>query len=151
MQPICDRYKLTLTLYSDNISISGNMEEVKFRKLLNTKLLPIIRDIVEREGFNLNPNKLTIAGRKERQVVTGITVNRKSNIKKIKRRELLSTIRQFQVGNIPEEGNFDLMKAKQRLRGKIANAQGVNPSFGKLLLTEFQKIDWSSLGLCSCN
>jgi len=151
LQGICDKYNLTLTMYSDDISISGNIEENKFRKLLNKKLLPLIREFVEREGFHLNPDKTTILDKKDRQEVTGITVNRKPNIPKRKRRELLSTIKQYQLDGIPTNPDFNLLKAKQKLRGKIAWAQSVNPSFGQLLLIEFQKIDWYRLSVNSSN
>ena len=151
LQGVCDKFNLTLTMYSDDISISGNLEENNFKRLLNKTLLPLIREFVEREGFHLNPDKITIIGKKDRQEVTGITVNRKPNIQKEKRRELLTTIKQYQLDGIPTNPDFDLLKAKQKLRGKIAWAQNVNPSFGKLLLIEFQKIDWFRLSVNSNN
>lgn len=145
LQRFCDEYNLTLTMYADDITISGNIEQKRSEKLFKEKLLPKIKEIIEQEGFSLNFGKIKLVKRKESQKVTGIVVNRKPNIPKQKRRELLSTIKEYQTNGVPINLDSDIAKVKQSLRGKIANAQSVNRPFGQYLLSEFEKIDWSRL------
>jgi RNA-directed DNA polymerase len=145
LQGLCSHYNLTLTMYSDDITISGNIEQKKSEKLFKEKLLPKIKEIMEQEGFSLNFGKIKLVKRKESQKVTGIVVNRKPNIPKQKRRELLFTIKEYQTNGIPIKQDFDVSKLRNRLRGQIANAQSVNRPFGQYLLCEFEKIDWSRL------
>ncbi|KPL04652.1 MAG: hypothetical protein AMJ73_04060 [candidate division Zixibacteria bacterium SM1_73] len=143
LQGLCNHYRLTLTIYSDDITISGNIEQKKFEGLFYKELLPIIEEIIKQEGFSLNFGKIKLVKRRDSQKVTGIIVNKKPNIPKQKRRELLSTIKEYQMNGVSISHDSDLLKVKQSLRGKIANAQRVNRSFGQLLLREFEKIDWS--------
>ena len=142
LQGLCNHYNLTLTMYSDDITISANIEQKKFEGLFYEKLLPIVKEIVKQEGFSLNFGKSKLAKRKDSQKVTGIIVNRKPNIPKLRRREILSTIKEYQLNGVPIKQHSDVSKAKESLRGKIAHAQAINPSFGELLLREFEKIDW---------
>lgn len=140
LKNLCEKYRLVVTLYSDDITISGNLKEEKLRKIITNNLIPAIREISKQEGFRLNPEKIKILGKRDRREVTGLTINEKINLPKGSRKELLHEIRRLQTIGIQQKD--DPLKKKQSLRGKIAFAQSINPSFGKRLLAEFEKIVW---------
>ncbi|MHA3105392.1 reverse transcriptase domain-containing protein [Acinetobacter sp. ANC 3791] len=81
---LCKKNKCIYTRYADDITISTNLKEFpkeiltidEDRIVLNERL---IRQF-ETFGFNINNKKTRLANRKQRQVVTGLVVNKKVNI-----------------------------------------------------------------------
>ncbi len=62
------------TRYADDITISGN-KEIK-------SLVKIVVQIIEEEGYKVNEKKLRLQYSNQRQVVTGLTVNKKVSVSK---------------------------------------------------------------------
>lgn len=76
---LCKKYKLNYTRYADDLSFSSN--DHSFTKLKDKIILDIEKEI-ERCGFKVNDSKTRIQNYKLRQEVTGLTVNKKINVKK---------------------------------------------------------------------
>lgn len=73
---LAQHYGLIYTRYADDITFSSDHdvyhEGASFRQKLT--------DIIEEEGFSINPKKTRLQGRGERQEVTGIVVSDKINV-----------------------------------------------------------------------
>ncbi len=75
---LAKKYGFDYTRYVDDITFSASQKQ--FTKITN--ILKYSRLIVEDENFNLHPEKLRIMKRNNRQEVTGVVVNEKTNIPK---------------------------------------------------------------------
>lgn len=81
---LCKKNKFVYTRYADDITISTNLKEFpqEILTVINDKVK--LNDRLQRQfevfGFNINNKKTRISDRKQRQVVTGLVVNKKVNI-----------------------------------------------------------------------
>lgn len=71
LSKIADKFNINYTRYADDITFSGNKENI------NRSLLKIVSNIVEECGFNINEKKTRFASYAGRQEVTGLIVNNK--------------------------------------------------------------------------
>lgn len=84
---LCKKNKCVYTRYADDITISTNLKEFPENILTIVGDRIVLDDRLKRQfeafGFNINHKKTRIANRKQRQVVTGLVVNKKVNINRI--------------------------------------------------------------------
>lgn len=71
---LAKKHKMQYTRYADDITFSCN------KKIFTDQFLWKIRKIIKKEGFKVNEKKVRIQTQKERQMVTGIVVNKKLNV-----------------------------------------------------------------------
>jgi RNA-directed DNA polymerase len=83
----CAAYEFTYTRYCDDITISGHG---KFTSQMQADIFGII----ESEGFAVNTNKVRLATKRARQMVTGVVVNRFTNMTRDHRRKLRAIFHQ---------------------------------------------------------
>jgi retron-type reverse transcriptase len=126
MMGVCIQHGLTMTIYGDDISVSGPTRAAQVEKLLNR--------IVVSEGYSLNLKKSGVRKANQRQVVTGITVNQKINVQKDKYRRCRAML------HAAEHKGFDNVfpglsaaHALQKLEGTIAHIARLNPKKGEHL------------------
>lgn len=81
---LCKKNKCVYTRYADDITISTNLKEFPKNILTIVNDRIVLDERLKRQfeafGFNINHKKTRIANRKQRQVVTGLVVNKKVNI-----------------------------------------------------------------------
>ena len=131
---ICEKYGFNLTIYQDDITISGD------RKIL--KFLSLFIRIIQQEGFSINKQKIKILYSYKRQDVTGFVVNEKLNISKEEYRKTKAEIHNLLVHGIGSYETSSPQFLKQHLLGKINRILEVNPQRGNKLLEEFKLIDF---------
>lgn len=97
-----DYDKVRYTRYADDITISGNEEIFSFIKIIQKKL--------NKYGFKINKNKTRIYKSHERQIVTGLIVNKKINVPN----EYYKKIRQelYYIGKFGFENHSKKIKLK---------------------------------------
>ena len=81
----CKEKHLFYSRYADDITISGNSKRLISNIFISSKaedltLCPDFSNIIEDNGFSLNPQKTHISFKSDRQTVTQIIVNKKCNI-----------------------------------------------------------------------
>lgn len=127
---VCLRHGLALSIYGDDICVSGPKRAAQVKSLL--------KRIVESEGFTLNLDKSCVRKAGEKKTVTGISVNEKINIDKDYYRKVRALIH-----HAATKGYEDLFpdcppgKARERLRGMIRHVARLNPSRGDQLQKKF--------------
>lgn len=81
---LCKKNKCVYTRYADDITISTNLKEFPENILTQVDSHIVLNDRLKRQfeafGFNINHKKTRISNKKQRQVVTGLVVNKKVNI-----------------------------------------------------------------------
>ena len=74
---LCKRYKLTYTRYADDLTFSTNDRKVFESR---QQFVEELGKIIEKSGFNINNEKTYFQSSENRQVVTGLSVNKKINV-----------------------------------------------------------------------
>lgn len=140
LSKIADKFNINYTRYADDITFSGNKENI------NKSLLKIVNDIIEECGFKVNPKKTRFASYAGRQEVTGLIVNNKEisvpndYIKKI--RQELYYVKKYGLKGHREKVGFTNKYFKDHMLGKILFVNQIDSQKGKKLLNEFNKINW---------
>lgn len=111
------RNELRYSRYADDICFSGNISESKKGLILRK-----VRNVLKREGLELNEKKTVLAKKNQRQLITGIITNQKLGIKKeyerIIRQELYY-ITKYGIKNHMEHINLKKNNYLEHLKGKI--------------------------------
>ncbi len=138
------KFGWSYTFWVDDITISGNFPVGKFKNLIIKMLLD--------EGFVAHPDKIDVLKMDvgDRMIVTGVVVNKFTNIPKEKRgwiSKALHFILKFGAkdylknkGVEVTESNIDHLKNK--LMGNIHYALGINQALGQKYKKQFCMINW---------
>jgi hypothetical protein len=124
-------FKIYYTRYADNLIFSSNLRKLNY-------MIPAIDLIIRQEAFVLNDAKTKVLRKSNRQIVLGLVVNRKTNVKRKYWRNLRAELHQLKL------------KAQQRITissdtlavatGKAAYVFGVNRRRGRQFLKEVREI-----------
>jgi retron-type reverse transcriptase len=134
MSGVCVQHGLALSVFGDDICVSGSKRAAQVRRLLG--------HIVESEGFSLNLEKSGVRKAGEKKTVTGISVNEKINVDKNYYRRVRAL-----VHHAATRGYGDLFpgfppgRAREKLRGMIRYVARLNSTRGDQLQKKFLLID----------
>lgn len=133
------KYYGDYTRYADDITISG--------KYGIEKCIPLVKQIIKSEGFELNEKKFRISYSYQKQEVTGLIVN--SNKVKINKKYKNSVKQEiFFCKKYGVEDHLIKIESKksfykEHLYGKVYFINMVEPELGKFLLKQLDEIEWS--------
>lgn len=125
------------TRYADDITFSGD-------KGIRAAL-PLIRDIITDEGFEINENKVRLQYAHQRQEVTGLIVNEKLSISPSLKNEIKSAIyycKKFGVSGHMRRIGCEKHFYKEHLYGIAYFIKMVDEKLGNYYLNELEKVDW---------
>ena len=126
------------TRYADDLTLSGNDD---FRYALRC-VIPLTEQIVRSERFSLNHRKRKVIRRGRRQLVTGVVVNQKTNIRRDefdRLKAILTNCVKLGPSTQNREAHEDYAA---HLRGRIGFVKQLNQNRGEKLLRLFEQIDW---------
>lgn len=129
--------KCYYTRYSDDITFSTNTKKVSNSILkLHNKELSIgqeLREIIENNGFKINSNKISIRRKHENQYATGLTINKKVNVKKKFIKQLRGMLHAWEKFGLNLASKEHFKKYSSKHRDKDDPELFMNIIFGKLL------------------
>ena len=128
----------TYSRYADDLTFSGR------HHLWRTapRLTRLIKEIVTDEGFRLNDAKTTRRARGERQLVTGLVVNVRPNIRRTEYDTLKATVHNALRTGGQAQNRHGHSDFRSHLGGRIAWVEHVHPAHGAKLRAEFDRIHW---------
>lgn len=138
MSSLADKESGKYSRYADDITFSG-------RKTLRT-ILPLIKRIIEEEGYAVNENKVRLQYRNGRQSVTGLTVNNKVTVNKKLVKELENAIfyiNKFGVSDHMEHINCNRAFYKEHLYGIAYFINMIDKQKGQMYLQRLSGLNWS--------
>lgn len=138
LRGLADNMGADYTRYADDIAFSGG-ESVRRSK---EQISLLIASIAEQEGFRVNFRKTRVMHKSNRQVLTGIIVNEKTNISRVeydRLKAILYNCIKFSPGSQNREQHNDF---QAHLRGRIHYVRQLNPSRGSKLESLFGLINW---------
>ncbi|HEY5123429.1 MAG TPA: retron St85 family RNA-directed DNA polymerase [Ignavibacteria bacterium] len=130
----CSQRGFRYSRYADDITISGSNRLPLFKKR--------IIKIIEKCDFFINEEKTRISSNGSRQKVTGLVVNDKISIGRIKKKKLRAIVHNI-LKNGPEiENRNDEPFFKEKIFGELGFAKMVDPEFANPLIDKLKCLNW---------
>ena len=128
----------TYSRYADDITFSG-----PHRLWRHTpQLARLVATIVAEEGFRLNDDKTSRRAAGERQLVTGLVVNARPNVRRTDYDALKATVHNAVRTGGPAQNRTEHPDFRAHLAGRIAWLEHVHPDHGAKVRAEFDRIAW---------
>lgn len=128
----------TYTRYADDLTFSGSGQFLRAFPVF----IPLVTKIIRSERFRVNRKKRKVIRNNQRQTVTGVVVNERTNISR-KDYDRLKAILHNCVQQGPDSQNHGSHEDfAAHLRGRIAHVNYLNPPRGAKLLEMYAGIDW---------
>lgn len=133
------KFKANYTRYADDLSFSGGAE---FEADLKS-FLPLLREIIEDEGFTLSERKFIVAHSGSRQRVAGLVVNRKLSVGRRNYRRLKAILHNCRAkGPASQAHGVPIDRFRAHLEGRIAYVRSIEPEKAAKLAAAFARIAW---------
>ena len=119
----CIERKIRYTRYADDLSFSGVFNYKELIKVVETELATM--------GLYLNRDKTKLMKASQRQIVTGVVVNKKLQVVRSKRKKIRQTIyyiKKFGVEEHQKKTQSQKQNFLQHLRGEIQFVLFINPT-----------------------
>lgn len=127
------------TRYADDLAISGG--EALRRRVHNVSVL--VRDIALEEGFEINHRKTRSMHRSHRQILTGVVVNERPNVRRNDFDRLKAILTNCVRHGAASQNRDGVRDFRAHLSGRIAHVASLNWDRGKKLQQIFVRIDWA--------
>ena len=135
---LASSFSINYSRYADDMTFSG---ERGFREFF-----PLVEKIIIEEGFAINDKKTRIAGKHQRQEITGLIINDgKPRVSKIYKRKLQQEIyycKKFGVISHMERVGQTKRFYREHLYGKAYFVKMVEPTVGANFLRELDSLSW---------
>jgi RNA-directed DNA polymerase len=133
MSGVCVQHGLALSIYGDDICVSGSRRVAQVRGLLGR--------IVESEGFSLNLEKSGVRNPGEKKIVTGISVSNRINVDKDYYRKVRALVHHAATRGFGELfPGYSPRRARGTLLGMIRHVSRLNPGRGAQLQENYLMI-----------
>lgn len=126
------------TRYADDLAISGG-ESLRRQA---AKLPLQVAQIASEEGFSINHRKTRVMHRSHRQILTGIVVNERLNVRSSEFDLLKATLVNCTRHGPSSQNRADSSDFRAHLAGRIAHVASLNLERGSRLQALFNQIDW---------
>jgi retron-type reverse transcriptase len=126
------------TRYADDIVISGG-EDLRRRV---DKISSLIAAIALEEGFEVNHHKTRAMHQSHRQVVTGIVVNQRPNLRRGSYDELKAILHNCVQRGAASQNRGVHDDYRAHIAGRIGYLRNLNPSKAEKLQATFDRIAW---------
>lgn len=131
--------RVAYSRYADDLTFS-------FASNRAMRIIPLIKEIIVDEGFTINQLKEDIRYQNQRQMVTGLVVNKDINVRNDDYKKLRAVLYNASRNGVKSEmakwGADSLPQFRAQLIGHIEFVVMVNKEKGKRLRDEFRKLQW---------
>lgn len=149
IREFCDVYKLNLTIYADDITISFKdvpdvVDGQKFtqRKFV-AKIINFVKTVLGNYGFRVNKEKTKVMRRHNRQWVCGAVVNTRVNFLKRDRYNMKALVHNCEQSGLESEAaraGYKTLEFIRKFGGKLNWYRQLNPEKGSALYARFKKL-----------
>jgi len=126
------------TRYADDLAFSGNESLRRSAERLST----LVAAIVMQEGFEVNFRKTRVMHKSDRQILTGIVVNEKTNLHRAEYDRLKATLHNCLRGGPDSQNRDQHADFRAHLQGRVHYLKRLNPSRGEKLQALLERIEW---------
>jgi RNA-directed DNA polymerase len=127
------------TRYADDIAISGGED---LRRSV-TRLPGLVARIALEEGFELNHRKTRVMFASHRQILTGIVVNHKTNVRRDEFDKLKALLTNCVRHGPASQNRAGVDNFRAHLAGRVAHVGSLNAARGEKLRAVLDRIEWN--------
>lgn len=132
------KFEANYTRYADDLTFSGG-EPFK-RGMI--RFLPLVRKIIRSEGFMLNAHKMRFMRPGQRQEVTGVVVNSRTNVRREEYDRLKAIIHNAaKAGSLESQNRDEHPDFRAYLLGRAAHVRQLNPERGQRLIEALRALN----------
>lgn len=130
MQQLAKQHSCIYTRYADDLTFSTVSDyfprKIAYQKDDTTILGDRVIQIVENNGFKINPSKTRLTKKTQHMEVTGVTVNERLNVKRNYIKKIRAILRSLEINNLDEsqkifESKYQFRKSKRTEVPHISN------------------------------
>jgi retron-type reverse transcriptase len=129
----------TYTRYADDLALSGGEELRRRVEKVGLHVAAIARE----EGFKVNHRKTRAMHRSDRQVLTGIVVNEKPNVRRDEFDRLKAILTNCVRTDPVSQNRSGHPDFQAHLSGRVQHVKSLNPERGARLEALFERIAWA--------
>ena len=138
LQALAESFGGRYTRYADDLTISGGRRLARTAERLEAQ----VGAIAFEEGFRINHRKTRIMRSSTRQMVTGVVVNEKPNLKRSEFDRLKATLHNCATRGPERQNRVGATSLRAHLAGRIAQFAAIHPARGQRLKAVFDHIAW---------
>ena len=138
LQALAESFGGRYTRYADDLTISGSGRLARAAERLEAQ----VGAIAIEEGFRINHRKTRIMRSSTRQMVTGVVVNEKLNMKRGEFERLKATLHNCATKGTQQQNRIGAASLRAHLAGRIAQLAALHPGRGHRLKLVFDRIAW---------
>jgi len=135
---LAHKFEANYTRYADDITFSGSRQ---FAGALSD-FIPLLERIVRDERFVVHKGKRRVLRNNQRQMVAGVVVNSRPNIRRTEFDRLKATLHNCVQSGPAAQNREKHPRFADHLRGRIAFVTQLNADRGAKLLAMYERIDW---------
>lgn len=140
MSALAERFDARYTRYADDLAISGDAE---FAESVD-RFLHLADIIVRDEGFRINSDKTRRQPQSQRQVLTGMVVNKHLNTHRRDFDQLKAVLHDTRKNGPAIANRAGHPQFRAHLEGRISFVQATNPNRARKLWRSFDQIRWTT-------
>lgn len=129
------------TRYADDLTFSGTRRALRGNA---SGLIAAVGRIVREEAFRLHPTKTRVRHAHERQSVTGIVVNQRTNVARTEYDQVKAVLHEARQRGPAAANRTGQPDFRAHLLGRISWIASTNPDRGARLRASFEAVDWSA-------
>jgi hypothetical protein len=126
------------TRYADDLTFSGPEPFIGSLRVF----IPLVRQIISAERFRCRKDKQKVLRDNQRQIVTGVVVNERTNIARKQYDELKAILHNCRRHGGESQNRAGHENFAAHLRGRIAHVAHLNAERGEKLLRQYAQIAW---------
>lgn len=138
LQALAESWGGRYTRYADDLTISGGTQLTRAADQLEARVGAIALE----EGFRINHRKTRVMRGSARQMVTGIVVNDRPNLKRGEFDRLKATLHNCATKGPQHQNRIGATSLRAHLAGRIAQLAAIHPGRGRRLKLVFDRIAW---------
>lgn len=141
---LAERFDARYTRYADDLAFSGQapMGTVASRREVD-RLIELARTIIAEEGFAMNHDKTQVRRAHQRQVLTGMVVNKHLNLHRRDLDRLRAELHEAATSGPSKANRTGHSQYRSHLQGRLGFVQATNPTKARKLWALFDRIDWA--------
>jgi hypothetical protein len=138
LQALAESWGGRYTRYADDLTISGGHGLARATERLEARVGAIALE----EGFRINHRKTRVMRGSARQMVTGIVVNERPNVKRGEFDRLKATLHNCAMKGPQQQNRSGAASLRTHLAGRIAQLAAIHPGRARRLKLVFDRIAW---------
>jgi RNA-directed DNA polymerase len=131
-------FSMRYSRYADDLTFSGP----RMTDRANRTLIELAAHILDEEGFRLHHDKSSLRSAAQRQLVTGVVVNKTPNVPRDDYDRLKAVLHRLAISGPDGAATGRPVDLEAHLRGRVSWVTALNPRRGEKLRRLLDAIDW---------